>query len=60
MAKRENRTSMEMVRIVMEKANMDISYQGEALLTVVHVVNRVPSKLVELLLLSDGSIESHS
>ena len=51
---------MEMVRIVMEKANMDISYRGEALLTVVHVVNRVPSKLVELLLLSDGSIESHS
>jgi hypothetical protein len=45
-AERRNRTLLEMVRSMMAQANLPISYWGDALLTAVYILNRVPSKSV--------------
>ena len=45
-AKRRNRTLLDMVRLMMAQENLLISYWGDALLIVAYVLNRVPSKNV--------------
>jgi transposase InsO family protein len=45
-AKRRNRTLLEMVRSIMAQANLPISYWGDAILTAAYILNRVPSKSV--------------
>ena len=45
-AKRRNRTLLDMVRSMMAQANLPISFWGDALLTAAYVLNRVPSKSV--------------
>jgi transposase InsO family protein len=45
-AERRNRTLLEMVRSMMVQANPPITFWGDALLTVVYILNRVPSKSV--------------
>ena len=45
-AERRNRTLLEMVRSMMVQANLPITFWGDALLTAVYILNRVPSKSV--------------
>jgi transposase InsO family protein len=45
-AERRNRTFLEMVRSMMVQANLPIIFWGDALLTVVYILNRVPSKSI--------------
>jgi hypothetical protein len=45
-AERRNRTLFEMVSSMMVQANLPITFWGDALLNVVHILNRVPSKSV--------------
>jgi transposase InsO family protein len=45
-AERRNRTLLEMVRSMMVQANLSITFWGDALLTAVYILNRVPSKSV--------------
>ena len=45
-AKRQNRTLLDMVRSTMAHANLLVSFWGDALLTVAYILNRVPSKSV--------------
>ena len=45
-AERRNRTLLEMVRSIMAQANLPISYWGDAILTAVYILNRMPSKSV--------------
>ena len=45
-AERRNRTLMEMVRSMMSYSSVPISLWGEALKTVMYILNRVPSKVV--------------
>ena len=45
-AERRNRTLMEMVRSMMSYSSVPISLWGEALKTVMYILNRVPSKAV--------------
>ena len=45
-AERRNQTLLEMVRSMMARANLPISYWGDALLTAAYILNRVPSKSV--------------
>ncbi|XP_075669835.1 uncharacterized protein LOC142639561 [Castanea sativa] len=45
-AKRRNRTLLEIVRSMMAQANLPISFWGDALLTAAYILNRVPSKSV--------------
>jgi hypothetical protein len=45
-AERRNRTLMDMVRSMLSYSTLPISLWMEALKTVVHILNRVPSKLV--------------
>jgi hypothetical protein len=45
-AERRNQTLLEMVRTMMVQANMSITFWGDALLTVVYILNRAPSKFV--------------
>src|SRR5438270_549399 len=47
-AERRNRTLMDMVRCMMAQASLPISFWGDALLTAAYLLNRVPSKSVEL------------
>ena len=44
-AERRNQTLLEMVRSMMARANLPISYWGDALLTAAYILNQVPSKL---------------
>ena len=46
--KGENRTLLDMVRYMMGKANLPKSFWGYALETVVYILNRVPTKSVEV------------
>ena len=43
---RWNRTLLDMVRSMMAHINLQISFWGDALLTVAYILNRVPSKSV--------------
>ena len=52
--KRRNHTLVEMVRLIMAQANPPVSFLGDALLTMAYILNRVPSKLVLQLLMSNG------
>ncbi|CAL2238709.1 unnamed protein product [Prunus armeniaca] len=45
-AKRRNRTLLDMVRSLMAQANLPISFWGEAILTAVYILNQVPSQSV--------------
>jgi transposase InsO family protein len=45
-AERRNRTLLEMVRSMMVQTNLPITFWGDALLTAVYILNRVPSKSV--------------
>jgi transposase InsO family protein len=45
-AERRNRTLLEMVRSMMVQANLPITFWGDALLTAVYILNRVPSKSI--------------
>ena len=45
-AKRKNRTLLEIVRSMMAQVNLPIPYWGDALLTATFVLNHVPSKSV--------------
>jgi hypothetical protein len=45
-AERRNQTLLEMVRSMMVQANLPITFWGDALLTAVYILNRVPSKSV--------------
>jgi hypothetical protein len=45
-AKKRNQTLLEMVRSIMVQANLSITFLGDALLTVVYILNRVPSKSI--------------
>ena len=45
-AKRRNRTLLDMIRSMMAHANLPISFWGDALLTAAYILNRVPSKSV--------------
>ena len=45
-AERRNRTLLDMVRSMMEHANLPISFWGDALLTATYILNRVPSNSV--------------
>jgi transposase InsO family protein len=45
-AERRNRTLLEMVRSIMEQANLPISYWGDAILAAAYILNQVPSKSV--------------
>ena len=45
-AKRRNRTLLDMVRSMKARNNLSISFWGDALLTVAYILNRVPSKSV--------------
>src|SRR4051812_14444940 len=47
-AERRNRTLMDMVRSMMAQASLPVSFWGDALLTAAYLLNRVPSKSVEL------------
>ena len=47
-AERRNRTLMDMVRSMMAQASLPISFWGDALLTAAYLLNRVPSKSIEL------------
>ena len=47
-AKRRNRTLLDMVRSMMGKVDLPKSFWGYALKTVVYILNRVPSKSVEV------------
>ena len=47
-AERRNRTLLDMVRSMMDKADLLKSFWGYALETVVYILNRVPSKSVEV------------
>src|SRR5438045_8141928 len=47
-AERRNRTLMDMVRSMMAQASLPVSFWGDALLTAAYLLNRVPSKAVEL------------
>ena len=47
-AERRNRTLLDMVRSMMGKADLPKSFWGYALETVVYILNRVPSKSVEV------------
>ena len=47
-AKRRNRTLLDMVRSMMGKADLLKSLWGYALETVVYILNRVPSKSIEV------------
>ena len=47
-AKRRNRTLLDMVRSMMGKVDLPKSFWGYALETVVYILNRVPSKSVEV------------
>ena len=46
LAKRRNRTLLDMVRLMMAQANLPISFWGDALLSTTYIINRVPSKYV--------------
>ena len=46
-AERWNRTLLEIVKLMLASANLPIFFYGEALLTTTHILNRIPSKLVE-------------
>ena len=48
MAKRRNQTLLDMVRSMIGKADLPKSFWGYALETIVYVLNRVPSKSVEV------------
>ena len=43
---RMNRTLLEMVRSIMARANLLISYWGDALLSIAYILNQLPSKFV--------------
>ena len=45
-AERRNRTLLDMVRSMMAHANLPISFWGDALLTAMYILNRVPCKSV--------------
>ena len=45
-AERRNRTLFDMVRSMMAQANLPIFFWGDALLTAIYILNRVPSKSV--------------
>ena len=47
-AKRRNRTFLEMVRSIMKQINLSIFYWGDALLIATYVLNRVPLSLLLL------------
>ena len=47
-AKRRNRTLLDMVRSMMGKADLPKSFCGYALDTVVYILNRVSSKSIEV------------
>ena len=44
----QNRMLMDMVRFMMAQASLPISFLGDALLTAAYLLNRIPSKSVEL------------
>ena len=46
-AERRNRTLLDMVRSMMASANLPTSFWGEAILVVVHILNRIPIKALE-------------
>ena len=48
MAERRNRTLLDMVKSMMGKADLPKSFWGYALETVVYILNRVPSKSIEV------------
>lgn len=45
-AKRRNRTLLEMIRSMMEQASLPISFWGDTLLTAAYVLNRASSKSI--------------
>jgi transposase InsO family protein len=45
-AERRNRTLLEMVRSMMVQVNLPITFLDDALLTVVYILNHVPSKSI--------------
>src|SRR5436190_22390001 len=49
-AERRNRSLMDMVRSMMAQASLPVSFWGDALLIAAYLLNRVPSKSVELTL----------
>uniref|UniRef100_A0A2N9IT45 Integrase catalytic domain-containing protein n=1 Tax=Fagus sylvatica TaxID=28930 RepID=A0A2N9IT45_FAGSY len=46
-AERRNRTLLDMVRSMMARANLPTSFWGEAILTAMHILNRIPTKALE-------------
>ena len=46
MAKRKNKTIVEMARSVMKEKGLQTKYWGEVIATAVYLINRFPTKLV--------------
>ena len=46
-AERRNRTLKEMVRAMLNHSNLPLTLWGEALRTTVHILNKVPTKVVQ-------------
>lgn len=43
---KRNRTLLDMVRLMIDQVNLAVSYGGDVLLTIVYILNQVPSKSI--------------